>query len=137
MDASLREYNIEYNVKNVLLIYLYSIRRHFTTLHALSLCPPTFLCRIQYSVKKVRNFPVPSQDVFNQNIPGWELLNYFRPWRLWLVTSGLGKGQSLTFFTVYVAFLGGRGQWSHGDQYIETLSVNRFILRAYTSTCTP
>ncbi len=47
--------------------------------------------------------------------------------------SRLGTGNLLSVFTVYVVFRGGRGQWSHGDQYIETLSVNIFKLRAYTS----
>ncbi len=37
----------------------------------------------------------------------------------WLVTSGLGKGQLLTFFTVYVAFLGGGG----GDSGVMEIST--------------
>jgi hypothetical protein len=43
-------------------------------------------------------FPVPSRDVTNQTLPGWELLNYFRLERVWLVTSRLGTGKTITFF---------------------------------------
>jgi hypothetical protein len=35
-----------------------------------------------YTVKKVIVFPVPSRDVTNQTLPGWELLNYSRPGRV-------------------------------------------------------
>jgi hypothetical protein len=57
---------------------------------------PSFpLC---YTVKKVTYFPVPSRDVTNQTLPGREQFNYSRPWRVWLVTSRLGRGKSLTFF---------------------------------------
>ncbi len=47
--------------------------------------PPTLLI-------KVVVFPVSSRDVTNQTLPGWELLNYSRPGRLWLLTSRLGTG---------------------------------------------
>ncbi len=51
--------------------------------------------------KKVIVFPVHSRDVTNQSLPGRELLNYSRPGRVWLVTSPLGTGKTITFFTVY------------------------------------
>jgi hypothetical protein len=34
----------------------------------------------------------------NQTLPGRELLNYSRPGRVWLVTSRLGTGKTITFF---------------------------------------
>jgi hypothetical protein len=48
--------------------------------------------------KKVIVFPVPSRDVTNQTLPGLELLKYSRPERVWLVTSRLGTGKTITFF---------------------------------------
>jgi hypothetical protein len=43
-----------------------------------------------YTVKKVSNFSVPGR------------VNYFRPGRVWLVTSRLGTGKiANNFFTVY------------------------------------
>ncbi len=51
-----------------------------------------------YTVKKVSHFPVLSRDVINQTLPSRELLNYSRPGRVWLVTSRLGTGKSITFF---------------------------------------
>ncbi len=54
-----------------------------------------------YTVKKVSGFPVPSRDVTDQTLPGWELLNYSRPGRVWSVTSRLETGKPLTFCTVY------------------------------------
>ncbi len=51
-----------------------------------------------YTVKKVSVFPVPSQVVINQTLPGREKFNYFRPERVWLVTSRHGTEKSLTFF---------------------------------------
>jgi hypothetical protein len=56
-----------------------------------------------YNVKKIIVFPVPSQVVNNQTLPGQDLIliiNYFRPGRVWLVTSRLGTGKTITFFTV-------------------------------------
>ena len=38
---------------------------------------------ILYTVKKVTDFPVPSRDVTNQTLPGWEKSNYSRPGRVW------------------------------------------------------
>jgi hypothetical protein len=52
----------------------------------------------KYTVKKVTDFPVPSRDVTNQTLSGREKLKYFRPVRVWLVTSRLGTGKSPTFF---------------------------------------
>ncbi len=46
----------------------------------------------------VNDFPVPSRDVTNQILPDREKLNCSRPGRVWLVTSRLGTGKSLTFF---------------------------------------
>jgi hypothetical protein len=51
-----------------------------------------------YTVKKVIVFPVPSGDVINQTLHGRELLNYSRPGRVWLVTSRLGTGKTITFY---------------------------------------
>jgi hypothetical protein len=53
-----------------------------------------------YTVKKGNNFPVLSRDVTNETLSGRELFNYSRPGRVWLVTSRLGTGKSLPFFTV-------------------------------------
>jgi hypothetical protein len=55
-----------------------------------------------YTVKKVIVFPVLNRDVTNQTLPGRELLNYYWPGRVWLVTSRLGTGKTMTFFSVYV-----------------------------------
>ncbi len=46
-------------------------------------------------MKKVSGFPVSSQDVTYQTLPGRELLNYSRVWK---VTSWLGTGKPLIFF---------------------------------------
>jgi hypothetical protein len=51
-----------------------------------------------YNVKKVIGFPVPSRDITNQTLPGQELLNFSRTSRVWLVTSRLWRGKSITFF---------------------------------------
>ncbi len=51
--------------------------------------------------KKVIDFPVLSRDVTNQTLPGQEKFNYSRPGRVWLVTSRLGTGKSIIFFTVW------------------------------------
>jgi hypothetical protein len=53
---------------------------------------------LSYTVKKVSDIPVPSQDVTYQTLPGREYSFYYRPGRVWLVTSLLGTGMSLTFF---------------------------------------
>jgi hypothetical protein len=50
----------------------------------------------RYTVKKVSGFPVPSRDVTKQN----PQFNYSCPGRVWLMTSRLGTGKPLTFFTV-------------------------------------
>jgi hypothetical protein len=50
-----------------------------------------------YTVKKVNDFPVPSRDVTEQTLPGRNFY-YSRAGRVWLVTSRLGTGISLTFF---------------------------------------
>jgi hypothetical protein len=51
-----------------------------------------------YTVKKVSDFPIPSRDVTYQTLSGGEYFNYSRPRRVWLVTSRLGTGKTLTFF---------------------------------------
>jgi hypothetical protein len=56
---------------------------------------------VPYTVKKVFVFPAPSRNVTNQTLPDWELLNYSWPERLWLLTSWLETGNTITFFTVY------------------------------------
>jgi hypothetical protein len=56
--------------------------------------PPLLHC------KKVVVFLVPSRDVTNHTLPVRELLNYSRPGRFWLVTSRLGTGKTINFFTV-------------------------------------
>jgi hypothetical protein len=48
--------------------------------------------------KKVSDIPDPSCDVTNQTLPGREYFNNSWPSRVWLVTSQLGTGKSLTFF---------------------------------------
>ena len=53
------------------------------------------------TVKNVIDFPVLSRDVTNQTLPGRKLLNYSLLERVWLVTSRLDTGKSLTLFTVY------------------------------------
>jgi hypothetical protein len=54
-----------------------------------------------YTVKKIIDIPVPSRDVTNKTLHGRELSNYSPLGRVWLVTSQMGTGKSLTFFTVY------------------------------------
>jgi hypothetical protein len=39
--------------------------------------------------KKICDFPVPSRDVTNENLPGRKLFNYSLPGRVWSVTSRL------------------------------------------------
>jgi hypothetical protein len=48
--------------------------------------------------KMVSDFPGPNLDVTNQTLPGREKFNYSRQGRVWIVTSRLGTGKSLTFF---------------------------------------
>ncbi len=55
-------------------------------------------CEVDYTVKKVSDYPVSSRDVTKQTLPGREKFNHSRPARVWLVTPGLGMGKSLTFF---------------------------------------
>ncbi len=43
------------------------------------------LLQLQYTVKKVSDFPVPSRDVTYQTLPGRELLNFVSPWSLHLL----------------------------------------------------
>ncbi len=49
------------------------------------------------TVKKFIVFPVPSRDVTNQTLSGREKFNNSRPGRVWLVTSRLGPGKTITF----------------------------------------
>ncbi len=53
-------------------------------------------------VKKVSNFPVPMQPGCHWRNSPWVRndSNYSRPGRVWSVTSQLGTGKRLTFFTV-------------------------------------
>jgi hypothetical protein len=51
-----------------------------------------------YTVKKVIVFPVPSRDVTNQTLTCREKFNNSLPGRVWLVTSRLGTGKTITFF---------------------------------------
>jgi hypothetical protein len=52
-----------------------------------------------YTVKKVNDFPVPSRDVTHTKLSLARKNLYFScPARVWLVTSRLGTGKSLTFF---------------------------------------
>ncbi len=60
----------------------------------LSLPPPVSY----YTVKKASYFPVPSQEVTYQTLPGRGKLKYSQPGRVWLLTSWLGTGKSLIFF---------------------------------------
>jgi hypothetical protein len=53
---------------------------------------------LSYTVKKVSDIPVPGRDVTYQTLPGREYSFCYRPGRVWLVTSWLGTGISLTFF---------------------------------------
>jgi hypothetical protein len=50
------------------------------------------------TVKKIRDFTVPSRDVSNQTLPDREKLHHSRQGRVWLVTSRLGTGKNITFF---------------------------------------
>ncbi len=43
------------------------------------------LLQLQYTVKKVSGFPVPSRDVTYQTLPGLELLDFVAPWSLHLL----------------------------------------------------
>jgi hypothetical protein len=52
----------------------------------------------RYTVKKGYRFSLPSRDATYQTLPGWELLNYSQPGRVWLVTSRLGTGKITNFF---------------------------------------
>jgi hypothetical protein len=53
--------------------------------------------------KKVIVFPFPSRDVTNQTLPAaGNNLIIPGPGRVWLVTSRLGTGKIVTFFTVYM-----------------------------------
>jgi hypothetical protein len=58
-----------------------------------------------HTVKKVTDFPVLSRDFIYQTLTGRDLLNYSRPGRVWLVTSWLGTGKSVTFFAVQLLTL--------------------------------
>jgi hypothetical protein len=62
-----------------------------------------------YTEKKVIVFSVPIRDVTNQTLSGRELLNYSRLGRVWLVTSRLGSGKTITFFysVAYSIIIGG------------------------------
>ncbi len=66
-----------------------------------------------HTVKKVIVFPVPSRDVINQTLPGRELLIYSSG-RVWLVTSRLGTGKTITFyFIIILIFFGAVGFFSY------------------------
>ncbi len=52
----------------------------------------------RYTVKKGYRLSRPQRDVTYQTLLGGNTLNYSRPRRVWLVTSRLGTGESLTFF---------------------------------------
>ncbi len=54
-------------------------------------------CRTE---KKVEDFLIPSRDVTNQALLGREQFNNSQPGKFWLVTSRLGTGKTITFFTV-------------------------------------
>jgi hypothetical protein len=55
--------------------------------------------------KKVTVFPISSWDVTNQTLPGRKLLNYSRLGWVWLVTSRLGSGITITFFYCVGTFI--------------------------------
>jgi hypothetical protein len=55
-----------------------------------------FIILTVYTVQKVIVFPVPIRNVINQALPDRES----RLGRVWLVTSQLGTGKLITFFTV-------------------------------------
>jgi hypothetical protein len=67
------------------------IRAFPRTLHWKALLPKYLTKICLYTVKKVCGFPVPSRDVSNQT-------NYSRSGRVWLVSSPLGTGKSITRF---------------------------------------
>jgi hypothetical protein len=50
-----------------------------------------FVYVIQYTVKKIIDFSVPSRDVTNQTLPSREKFKYSPPGIIWLVKSRLGK----------------------------------------------
>jgi hypothetical protein len=57
-----------------------------------------YIALVYRLLKKVIQFPVPSRDVTCQTLPGGELFNNSRSEKVWLVTSRMGTGKSLTFF---------------------------------------
>jgi hypothetical protein len=78
---------------------------------SLSLCVSECEDWLNYTVKKFNYFPVLSQDVTNQTLPGREKFNYSWSGRVWLVTSLLGTGKSSTFFySVCGLFILGQGE---------------------------
>ncbi len=60
---------------------------------------------IVHCKKNLSYFPSPAGMSLTKTLPGRELLNYSLPGRDWLVTSRLGTGKTITFFTVYSIFL--------------------------------
>ncbi len=53
---------------------------------------------ILHCKKRLATFPSPAGMSLTKTLPGQESLNYSRPGRVWLVTSRLRMGMSLTFF---------------------------------------
>jgi len=69
----------------------------FETVCNMTSFPPSVWFMVDIHYKKICNIPgffviKPSWD--------WDLVNYAQPGRVWYVTSRLGTGRSLTFFTV-------------------------------------
>ncbi len=58
-----------------------------------------WICNPAKGLSTILSFSRPSRDVTDQTLPGRE---YFWPGRVWMVTSQLGMGKTITFFlTVY------------------------------------
>ncbi len=63
-------------------------------------------CAGGYTAKKNLHFPVPSRSVTNQTLPGRGpgIIKFFTSGRVWIVTSRLGTGKTLTIFLQCRAF---------------------------------
>jgi hypothetical protein len=95
-----------------------------------------------YTVKKVCGFPFCSRVVTNKTLPDRELCNYSRPGRVWLMTSRLGTGKSITHFlqcTVFAKLQNLKNQDDRmGSNTLKRYTVGRHeqnILKAPTKKC--
>ncbi len=75
--------------------------------------------------KRLAVFPSPAG--MSLTLPGAEKFNYSPPGRVWLVTSRLGMGKLLTFFTVYLSY-GNPAEafWNVYKIHFTDLTLNEF-----------